>query len=237
MLSDVSPISKHPRVLMLLLFAGVAAWGAAGLGPAKDFTVPAATDGSIIHLSEYAGKVVLINWWRTDCPWSQRESPKLVGLYQKYRPKGLVILGISDDHGSTVGQVPAYLKRYNITWFVGLNDQGEFMREMIVQPKERGSTPGNFIVTRSGEVTYLGLDRGDADWQKLENAVAAAVAESPGKTTPIQPRNLFSAPAFSLPDLQGNPVLLASRPARPGELLRNLVPALSGRAARASGAC
>ena len=66
--------------------------------------------------------MVLINWWRTDCPWSQRESPKLVGLYQKYRPKGLVILGISDDHGSTVGEIPAYLKRYNITWRVGLND-------------------------------------------------------------------------------------------------------------------
>ena len=215
MLSDKSPISKHPRILMLLLFAGVAAWGAAGLGPAKDFTVPAATDASLIHLSDYAGKVVLINWWRTDCAWSQRESPKLVGLYQKYRPKGLVILGISDDHGSTVGQIPAYLKRYNITWPVGLNDQGEFMREMIVQPNERGATPGNFIVTRSGEVMYLGLDRTDADWQKLENAIAAAVAEGPGKATPIQPRDLVPAPAFSLPDLQGKPVRLSDFKGKP----------------------
>ena len=215
MLSDKSPISKHPRVLMSFLFAGVAASGAAGLGPAKDFTVPAATDGSLIHLSESAGKVVLINWWRTDCAWSQRESPKLVGLYQRYRPKGLVILGISDDHGSTVGEIPAYLKRYNITWPVGLNDQGEFMREMIVQPKERGSTPGNFIVTRSGEVMYLGLDRTDADWQKLENAIAAAVAEGPGKATPIQPRDLVPAPAFSLPDLQGKPVRLSDFKGKP----------------------
>src|SRR5438128_9257034 len=112
MLSDVSRTSKHPRVLMLLLFAGVAVWGAAGLGPAKDFTVPAATDASLNHLSDYAGRVVLINWWRTDCAWSQRESPKLVGLYQKYRPKGLVILDITDDNCSTLGQIPDTLKLY-----------------------------------------------------------------------------------------------------------------------------
>src|SRR6267378_2514374 len=215
MRSDSSPILKHLRILMLLLFAAVPAWAGTGLGPAKDFTVPAATDASLIHLAEYAGKVVLINWWRTDCGWSQRESPKLVGLYQKYHPKGLVILGISDDHGSTVSQIPAYLKRYNITWPVGLNDQGEFRREMIVQPNERGSTPGNFLVTRSGEVTYLGLDRGDADWQKLENAVAAAVAESPGKATAVQPRDLVSAPAFSLPDLQGKAVRLSDFKGKP----------------------
>ncbi|TME28582.1 MAG: redoxin domain-containing protein [Chloroflexi bacterium] len=86
---------------------------------------------------------------------------------------------------------------------------------MIVQPKERGSTPGNFLVTRSGEVTYLGLDRADADWQKLENAVAAAVAEGPGKATPIQPRDLVPAPAFSLPDLQGKAVRLSDFKGKP----------------------
>ncbi len=89
------------------------------------------------------------------------------------------------------------------------------MREKIVQPKERGSTPGNFLVTRSGEVTNLGLDRGDADWQKLENAVAVAVAEPPGKATPIQPRDLVPAPAFSLPDLQGKAIRLSDFKGKP----------------------
>ena len=103
----------------------------------KDFTLPSTTNSSLIHLSDYAGKVVLINWWRTSCTWSQAEAPKLVELYKKYHAQGLDIVGISDDNTGTVAQVPAYLKRYGITWPVGLNDQGEFMRE--VRPMGAGT--------------------------------------------------------------------------------------------------
>src|ERR1700758_5400408 len=131
----------------------------------KDFTVPSVTSTSLIHLADYSGKVVLINWWRTSCPWSQKESPKLVELYKEYRDKGLVILGISDDTSDTVTQVPTYLKRYGITWPVGLNDQGEFMRE--IRAIGQGDTPGNYLVSRSGKISYLGLDRSPEAWQKL----------------------------------------------------------------------
>jgi thiol-disulfide isomerase/thioredoxin len=81
-----------------------------------------------VRLSDHAGKVVLINWWRTSCGYCRREHPKLVALQQKYGEKGLVILGVSDDTSDTVADVPAYLTRQKITWPVGLNDQGEFMR-------------------------------------------------------------------------------------------------------------
>jgi hypothetical protein len=37
------------------------------IAPIKDFTLPSASDGSLIRLSDYAGKVILLNWWRTDC--------------------------------------------------------------------------------------------------------------------------------------------------------------------------
>jgi peroxiredoxin len=179
----------------------------------KDFTLPSATNNSLIHLADYSGKVILINWWRTSCAWSQRESPKLVDLNNRYRGKGFVIVGISDDTADSVGQVAAYLKRYGITWPVGLNDQGEFMRE--IRPLGRGETPGNYLVSRSGKISYLGLDRGPEDWQKLEKAVAAAVAEPPVQTSPIQPRELVLAPTFSLSDLQGKTMRLADLKGKP----------------------
>lgn len=179
----------------------------------KDFTLPSATDGSLIHLADYAGKVVLINWWRSDCGWSKRESLKLVGLYQKYRSKGLVILGISDDTAPTVANVPGYLKQYSITWPVGLNDQGEFMRE--IRPNGQGETPGNYLVSRRGELTYLGLDRGDAAWQKLEEAVTRALAEPAPPRPPISRRALDPAPPLSLPDLHAKTIKLANFAGRP----------------------
>jgi peroxiredoxin len=180
---------------------------------ATDFTLPSATDSSLIRLADHTGKVVLINWWRTDCAWSQRESPKLAALYAKYRDKGLVIIGISDDTAPTVGAIPAYLKRFNVTWPVGLNDQGEFMRE--IRPKGQGETPGNYLVSRSGELTYLGLDRTDDSWQKLEAAVERAIAEPAPAASPIPPDTLAVAPALSLPTLQGKPVKLADFAGKP----------------------
>lgn len=180
---------------------------------ATDFTLPSATDSSLIRLADHAGKVVLINWWRTDCAWSQRESPKLAALYAKYRDKGLVIIGISDDTAPTVGAIPAYVKRFNVTWPVGLNDQGEFMRE--IRPQGQGETPGNYLVSRSGELTYLGLDRTDESWQKLEAAVGHALAEPVPASSSIVPRALAPAPALSLATLQGKPVKLADFAGKP----------------------
>jgi peroxiredoxin len=181
--------------------------------PLKDFTLPSARDGSLIRLADYSGKVVLINWWRTDCGRSQRESPNLVALYQKHRDQGLVILGVSDDTAPTVAEIPAYLKRHSIAWPIGLNDQGEFMRE--VRSRGQGETPGNYLVSRSGELTYLGLDRSSASWQKIEETVSRALAEAAPTTRAIKPQELSPAPAFSLPDVQGKAVKRASFDGKP----------------------
>jgi len=183
----------------------------------KDFTLPSATDGSLIRLADHAGKVVLINWWRTSCGYSKQESPKLVELYNKYRDKGLVILGVfdklSEDDYETVAEIPAYLKRYGITWPIGLNDQGEFMREIF--PNGRGETPGNYLVSRSGKLTYLGLDRKSEDWQKLEEAVVRLLAEPKPGAPSIPQRLLEPAPAFSLPNLHGKTVSVADFSGKP----------------------
>src|ERR1700731_1980685 len=155
---------RYSRALLALLLLKIPPVSYSAENHAKDFTLPTATRKSLIDLSDYSGKVVLINWWRTSCSWSQKESPRLVELYKKYHDKGLEIIGVSDDTADSVAQVPAYLKRYGITWPVGLNDQGEFIRE--IRPLGQGDTPGNYLVSRSGEITYLGLDRNPGEWPK-----------------------------------------------------------------------
>lgn len=173
---------------------------------AKDFSIPSVRDNTLIRLSDYSGKVVLINWWRTSCAWSQAEAPKLVTLYKKYQPKGFTIIGVSDDTADTVAHAPAYLQKHGITWPVGYNDQGEFMRD--VRPLGQGDTPGNYLVTRSGKITYLGLDRTPEAWQHLQSAVAAALAEPAPPRPAIVKRTPAPAPEFDLIDLSGKHVHL-----------------------------
>jgi thiol-disulfide isomerase/thioredoxin len=60
-------------------------------------------DGKNVSLSEYKGKVVLVNFWATWCEPCQVEIPWLIEMQQKYGPKGFIILGIAlDEEGKSV---------------------------------------------------------------------------------------------------------------------------------------
>ncbi|MCB2207231.1 MAG: TlpA family protein disulfide reductase [Bacteroidetes bacterium] len=63
---------------------------------APDFTLPD-VNGCHISLSDYEGKLVLIEFWASWCPYCQTENPVLVMLYNAYKNKGFKILGVSLD--------------------------------------------------------------------------------------------------------------------------------------------
>lgn len=52
-------------------------------------------NGRTIRLSNYHGKVVLINFWATWCPPCRAEMPDLVRLQRKHRKEGLQIIGVT----------------------------------------------------------------------------------------------------------------------------------------------
>jgi cytochrome c biogenesis protein CcmG/thiol:disulfide interchange protein DsbE len=52
-------------------------------------------DGRIVRLSDYRGKVVLINFWATWCPPCRAEMPDLIRLQREYGKDGLQIIGIT----------------------------------------------------------------------------------------------------------------------------------------------
>jgi peroxiredoxin len=66
-----------------------------------DFTL---TDlnGMKWSLRSLAGKVVLVNFWATWCPPCRKEMPDMEALYQRFSPRGLVILAISDEDSDKV---------------------------------------------------------------------------------------------------------------------------------------
>jgi thiol-disulfide isomerase/thioredoxin len=78
-----------------------------GDNPKADLPEPELTlkdlDGKNVSLSDYKGKVVLINFWATWCEPCRVEIPWLIEMQQKYGPKGFVLLGIAlDEEGKSV---------------------------------------------------------------------------------------------------------------------------------------
>lgn len=65
-------------------------------GSAPDFKLPG-LDGKPVALSDFKGKVVLVNFWATWCGPCQEEIPDLIALQNKYKDKGFTVLGVSMD--------------------------------------------------------------------------------------------------------------------------------------------
>src|SRR5437764_1505959 len=62
--------------------------------PAPNFAL-AGIDGRTVRLSDYRGKVVLLNFWYTGCAPCREETPALEAAYKKLAPQGLQIIGMN----------------------------------------------------------------------------------------------------------------------------------------------
>jgi peroxiredoxin len=70
---------------------------------APDFS---ATDleGKKVSLSDFRGKVVLLDFWATRCPPCRQEIPELQKIFDEYKDKGLVVIGASSESSGKVRQ-------------------------------------------------------------------------------------------------------------------------------------
>jgi cytochrome c biogenesis protein CcmG/thiol:disulfide interchange protein DsbE len=89
-------------------------------GGAPDFRLPA-VDGSMVSMSDYTGKVVLVDFWATWCPPCQEMIPILSKLYTRYSEEGLVILGISLDRDG-LGELGTFVHENMIPYKIVMGD-------------------------------------------------------------------------------------------------------------------
>ncbi len=111
---------------------------------APDFTLPQLS-GQRIHLSDYRGKVVLLDFWATWCDLCREEVPHLVELQNKYRDRGLQIIGISMDDDAE--PVRDFYQRFNLNYPVVMGDAktGEVYGGVL-------GLPIAFLIDRDGRV-------------------------------------------------------------------------------------
>ncbi len=91
-------------------------------GVAPDFTLQD-LDGKAVSLSEFKGKVVVIDFWATWCPPCRASIPGLERIHREYSPKGVVLLAVSLDDGGW-DDVKSFRQEYGISYRIlkGTND-------------------------------------------------------------------------------------------------------------------
>ena len=111
-----------------------------------DFTMKD-VDGNDVSLSTYKGKVVLLNFWATWCGPCKAEIPGFVRLQEKYRDKGLVIVGYAVD--DTADKAKKYAAEYKMNYPILL---GEGRDEVQDAYGPIWGIPASFIISKDGKV-------------------------------------------------------------------------------------
>ncbi|MDI1313575.1 TlpA disulfide reductase family protein, partial [Prosthecobacter sp.] len=94
---------------------------AGGESSAPEWALPG-LDGKTVKLSDFRGKVVVLNFWATWCPPCRREIPDLVALHEKYAEQGLVVIGVSLDEGGATS-VKSFVTKAGVKYPVVMGDQ------------------------------------------------------------------------------------------------------------------
>ena len=119
------------------------------------------------RLTDYKGRVVLVNIWATWCEPCRNEMPQLDKLYQSQKENGFVVLGISDE---TAEKQRAFLRQVPVTYPLLLTTPGvpAFYREVA-------QYPATFLIDRDGKLQPA--PRPSQGFEKVEEAVGALLRE------------------------------------------------------------
>ncbi|MES2580343.1 MAG: TlpA disulfide reductase family protein [Pseudomonadota bacterium] len=153
-------------ILALLLFLGLNLSNKSQ-APAVTFTT---IEGKKISMADLKGKVVLVNFWATDCPGCIKEMPDLIKIYNDYKTKGFEIISVAMPYDPPA-QVLNYTRQKSLPFPV----MHDGLSEITQAFGGVNLTPTAFIFDKQGK--RLQRTIGELDFVKLHQLLNIELAK------------------------------------------------------------
>ena len=124
--------------------------------------------GKNVQLSDYHGKVVLLNFWATWCPPCKEEMPWFVDLQRRYEAQGLQVIGVAMDD-SDQKTIESFAKRLGVNYPVLRGKESVAQAYGDVQ-----FLPDTFYIGRDGRI--VSHVQGLINRKEIEEQVKKALA-------------------------------------------------------------
>ncbi len=118
---------------------------------APDFELPTVDGKRKVKLSDWRGKVVVVNFFAHWCEPCNAEAPRLEQIWQDYKDKGVVVIGVAVwAEGDPVKEAEGFVQKHKLTYTVLVDAQN-------VVPDRYGlrGVPTNVVIGKDGKIHYL----------------------------------------------------------------------------------
>jgi peroxiredoxin len=144
---------------------------------APDFTLNS-FDGKTIGLSDYKGKIIVLEWFNYECPFVLRHygnQPTMIGLANKYKDSNVVWLAINSTNHATPQANLDFAEKRKLSYPILDDRLGEVGRAYGAK-----TTPHMYVIDTKGSIAYQGAIDNNESGRKTQgviNYVDKALAE------------------------------------------------------------
>lgn len=126
-------------------------------------------------LSDYQGKVVVLDFYATWCEPCRAETPQLVRLQNEYGPKGLQVIGLNVGGEEDREQVPVFAKEFNIQYPLAYPDDDLVTKYL----GDNENIPQSFVFDRNGNLLKRFVGYSSRSGAELDTVIKTAVESAP----------------------------------------------------------